>query len=440
VKRIITTIYIVLLTVNLLNAQYVYQANLPDNDSIKCLMDISVYKEFQKMKLYDEAIAEWSKVYKNCPGFKKILYQDGVRFLRYLIEVKQNGVKKKLFIDSLMHIYDARIKYFGQEGYVKGRKGMDLYRYDKSRAGEVRKILNESVALRGYKSSPQVLLILMYATERLFNEQKLTENEVSETYSLCIVIMDKQLSIEKDKQKIRRIRVLKEVVVTSYLGVCDDCDALETVLTRRYRADSSNIELIQKIQLVLKSVNCVHSDLYYQIALKLHSLKPNAGNSYLLAGFSLKEGETEKAIVYLKEAIKLEKPDSLKATYCVDLGTIYYTHLEKYKEARDYANEAIMLKADYGKAFILLGDIYAAFSPLYGKNKFEHAALYWLAVDQYKKAKATDVSLSKIADEKINYYQSHFPTSENAFFFGYSKGQIYKFDDWINQTSRVRFK
>jgi tetratricopeptide (TPR) repeat protein len=403
-------------------------------------MDISVYKEFQKMKLYDDAIAGWGKVYNNCQGLKKIIYQDGVKFLRYLIAIEHDDTQKKLLIDSLMHIYDARIKYFGQAAYVKGRKGVDLYRYDKSRVGEVRQILNESVMLRGYKSSPQVLLILMYATERLFNEQKLTKNELSESYSLCIVIMDKQLSTERDEKKIRRIRSLKEAIESSYLSVCDDCNALETVLARRYRADSSNIELIQKIQSVLKSINCVHSDLYYQIALKLNSLQPNAGNSYLLAGFSLKEGQTENAVTYLKEAIRLEKSDSLKAAYYLDLGTIYYTRLKKYKEARDYANEAIKLKVDYGKAFILLGDIYAAFSPLYGKNEFEHAALYWLAVDQYKKAKATDVSLTKIADEKINYYRQQFPTSENAFFYGYSKGQTYKFDDWIKETSEVRFK
>ena len=439
VKQIIILINIVVLSTKVLSAQYAYQANIADNDSINCLMNISVYKEFQKMKLYDKAIPEWAKTYNNCPGFKKIIYQDGVRFLHFLIPLEHDKEKKGLLVDSLMHIYDARIKYFGQAGYVNGRKGIDLYRFDKSSLMEARRLLDESVKELVEKSRPQVLLGLMLTTFKLSKQKKLTKNELNETYYLCVGILDKQLEIEKNEKNLNQIAKAKVLIESEYIKAgFANCDDLETFLLKKYKADSCSVPLILKIQSTLKSAACLHSNLYYKTALQLHKLQKNAKNSYLLAGFSLKNGRAQEAASYLKEALKLEKSDSLKAGYYIDLGTIYYTQLEKFEEGRDYANEAIKLNAYNGRAYILLGDIYAAFSHFNGKNNFEHSVLYWLAVDQYKKAKTVDASLTKKADEKIAYYRQKFPTAEDAFFYGYSKGQGYKFGSWINETTLVR--
>ena len=119
------------------NAQsYIVASNIVKNDSIECLQNISVYREFKKMNLHEKAISEWSKVYIHCPSIKKLIYQDGAKFLLQDIKTAKDINTRKLLVDSLMHLYDKRIQYFGEKAYVNGRKGLDLYLYDKDRISE----------------------------------------------------------------------------------------------------------------------------------------------------------------------------------------------------------------------------------------------------------------------------------------------------------------
>ncbi|RLD73765.1 MAG: hypothetical protein DRJ10_17470 [Bacteroidetes bacterium] len=433
------TLLLILISANISKAQTQYIGNTIDNDSIECLKGISVYKEFQKLKFIDNAISQWEKTYNDCPGFKKIIYQDGVKFLRYLIKKENDKLVKAKLVDSLMNIYDTRIKYFGEEAYLKGKKGLDLLRYDRSRMEEARQFLFESKEGLAEKTSPSVLNSLMASTETLYKRKKMSDTAVVETYLSSIVILEKQIQYTKDEKKLKRIHAaINSIEKVFSQSKAASCDNLEPAFTNKFNNDSENVELILKIQFLLKGANCIHSELYYQIALKLHQLKPNASNSYILAGLSLKKEKYNEVDNYLLQAIEMEISDSLKAQYYLDLAMISVNRLNKYKQARSYAYEAIKLRRNWGNPYLLIGDIYAGYSSKYGTNDFEHSTIYWLAVDQYKKAKKLDSALTKIANEKIEYYQAYFPDSEDTFFNGLTKGQTYNIGDWINETTLVR--
>jgi len=347
-KKLISLLLSVLLSAVNINSQIIASSETIDNDSIECLKSISVYKEFQKLKFIDKAIPEWAETYSNCPGFKKIIYQDGVKFLRYLIKKEEDKLSKKILVDSLMSIYDERIKYFGQEAYVKGKKGLDLLRYDKSRVEEARKLLFESKEGLAEKTSPSVLNSLMVSTETLYKRKKLSDVDVVETYLSSVDILENQLRIEKKDKKIRRINTaIKSIEKVFSQSKAASCENLIPVFTEKFNKNTDNLELILKIQTLLKGANCIHSDLYYQTAKKLHKLKPNAHNAYILAGLSLKMEQFKEATDYIQDAIEMEASDSLKAQYYIDLGVINYTKFKQYEQARNYAYEAIKLRKNY---------------------------------------------------------------------------------------------
>ena len=75
-----------------------------------------------------------------------------------------------------------------------------------------------------------------------------------------------------------------------------------------------------------------------------------------------------------------------------------------------------------------------------GANEFENKAVYWLAIDVYKKAKSIDASLTAMVANKIASYSKRYPDKETAFFHGYQNGQNYTVGCWINRTTTIRLK
>ena len=55
-------------------------------DSIECVKNISVYREFVKQKNYTDAVSPWRWAYLNCPKSTKNLYVDGSKIFKHLIK------------------------------------------------------------------------------------------------------------------------------------------------------------------------------------------------------------------------------------------------------------------------------------------------------------------------------------------------------------------
>ena len=104
------------------------------DDSVTCVMNISLYREFFKQwkasnyknETVNDAIDPWRWVFMNCPRGTENTYIDGVKIIQYMIETVGDPAMKDKYIDTLMMVYDQRIDYFGKEGSVLGGKGVDL--------------------------------------------------------------------------------------------------------------------------------------------------------------------------------------------------------------------------------------------------------------------------------------------------------------------------
>ena len=52
------------------------------------------------------------------------IYKNGPKIIKQ--KIKENQEYRSAYIDTLMMVFDQRIKYFGKEGYVLGLKGYEL--------------------------------------------------------------------------------------------------------------------------------------------------------------------------------------------------------------------------------------------------------------------------------------------------------------------------
>ena len=77
------------------------------SDSVQCVTNISLYREYVKQKNYDDALTPWRKAYALCPKATKNIYIDGAKIYKHLISKNKGVVElQKAYLDSLETLYD----------------------------------------------------------------------------------------------------------------------------------------------------------------------------------------------------------------------------------------------------------------------------------------------------------------------------------------------
>ncbi|MCT4646745.1 MAG: hypothetical protein N4A74_17275, partial [Carboxylicivirga sp.] len=174
-------------------------------DSVECLKNYSLYKEALKKKMYDYSIDAWRTMFDQCPDVTIRLYSDGVKLYKHYIKKETDNVRKEALIDTLMMVYDQRIKYFGDhpkypEGWVLGRKGIDIVTYRRNDVESIKKAIEcfeESHQQLASKMEPMVAVNWLQATNALLKTGDRTEVELLNVY----LDVDEVLSSHIAKQK-----------------------------------------------------------------------------------------------------------------------------------------------------------------------------------------------------------------------------------------------
>lgn len=415
----------------------------PD-DSVECIMNLSLYTEFYKQwkgsgyknTSVNDAYSPWRKVFLNCPGARQGTYIDGAKMLSYFIKREKDAAKKDALIDTLMMLYDTRIEYFGREGYVLGRKGVDLYSLRNKDYEEVYNILSKSVELEGDKSYPDVLVFYLRATHKMIEEGKADETIMFDNYEISNNIIEANLEKYKDKPKSlanwENVRGNNDLIFEPYAT----CPAIIKIYTPKFEENPNDIKMLKKLTKLLDRKKCTDDQLYFDATLKLYELEPSHESAYLIGKMLMKNQEYAKAIDYLKEGEALE--DSDDRADCFLYIAECYRNLNQYSSARSYALKSLQERPDNGNPYIMIGDMYAASAKLCTGNEIDKKAVYWVAVDKYYKAKQVDPEIADIANDRIRSYSIYFPPKEDIFFHNLNEGDDYELGCWINETTKVR--
>ena len=412
-----------------------------DKDSIQCLINLSLYREYVKQKNYTAALPGWRKVFTNCPKATKNIYIDGARIYRYLIKNEKDDATKKKLVDTLMMIYDQRIKYFAQEGQNLARKAVDLYQYDNSRYDEVYDIATKSHEILKDKTPAATMLILFQASLKKFLKNENGKEQLINDFSTASSVMDQQYNSQQDQKKKDRIKLYQEALENLFAkSGAADCKTLVSIYSPKFEANKGNVDFLKQILKILDKIGCTDDNLYAQAAESLYKLEPSAEAAYSLAKVFIKNKQYTKAVEYYKEAIShTDSATEIKADYYFELATIVGGKLGQNEAARSYAYKALTIRPNWGDPYLLIGSLYAGSSKNCGKDEFHQRAIYWVAVDKFLKAKAVDPSCAKKANQYIAKYSDYFPNKENAFFNNIKEGDSYTVGCWINETTKARF-
>ena len=414
---------------------------------------LSLYSEFYKQGDYVSALPHWRILFNKYPKSTSNLYIHGAKMYEWLLDNAKTDEERDKYLDQYMKLADQRIKHFGGKGFVDGRKGTAWLEYKLSdkRTNPIEGEQLKEVMLKGYgwlnssideqkeETELPVFLLLMQTTRSLFKLGSLPKETVITNYEKCNKYLDEIIAKDKDKDKVKTAVEIKSYIegLFSTSGAAD-CEALTSIFTPQFEEKGDDIEFIKSMLRQLRKAKCEESPLVEKATIKLYELDPSAEAAFNMAHEYLRKDDLENAKKYYQQAISQETDPKLLASYYYERGLLLYIKESNYQEAREMARKALSLDPDLCDANMLIGDIYAAASRSFSGTNLEKAAVFWVAVDYYNKARRVS-DCSADASTKALDYKKYFPNKEDAFMEGLQEGQSYKVGGWINETTTVRF-
>lgn len=407
------------------------------SDSVTCVMNLSLYQEFYKQNNYKDAYPHWKKAFDNCPMSRQNLYIHGAKMISTKIdECKDPALREKL-VDTLMMVYDQRIRYFKREGYVLGRKGIDFYTYRPDKTEQVYQIFKKSVELEGNKSEGAVLVYYFRAIIGMVEIDKLEKAAIVDGYDQLSEIIDFNLKSNADKPKALAGWENTKANIESTFEPFATCPDLISIYEKKFADSPSDVELLKKITNILERKGCVKEELFYKATEQLHKVEPGAQSAYLMGTLNLERNNLGKAAEYMGQAADLYENSADKVKALNILANINFNQ-RNYQQARANALKILQIDPNYGKAYILIGDLYASSSSLCTDDDLGGKSVFWAAIDKYIRAKSVDSSVESDANTKISQYSKFYPAASDLFFRDIQEGNSYTVGCWINENTTVR--
>lgn len=414
------------------------------SDSLTCITNISLYREFfkqwkasdYKSETVHDVIPPWRWVFLNCPRGTQNTYIDGAKIMSYLIENTADPALRNKYIDTLMMVYDQRITYFGKEGYVLGRKGVDLFAYRPEDIQNIYNYLKKSVELEGENTAGPVLNFYMNAAINLVKAGKADSAVIFDTYDISTKVIEDNLKKNEGNEEERKNWLTIQSNVELLLEPFATCPDIIKIYRKKLDENPTDVELLKKISNLLEQKKCQTDPFYFETTKKLYELQPTPESAYMIGKMLLNEGKFGEAIDYLKEAEKIGDTAVTQKSFMY-IAKAYHA-LNNLPASRTYALKAAALDPKDGEPYMIIGDLYAESAKDCGDNDLTSRVAYWAAVDKYYKAKQIEPELAPEADKLIATYSQYFPSISTVFFYALKEGDSYRVECWINEDTRIR--
>lgn len=402
-----------------------YVASAQEDD---CMLYLSYYQEYYKQgtpSAKASALPSWRKAYNVCkPGTRQNLYIHGADLYRMLIaQNAKNAEYRNALIDTLVNLHMLRAQYYpkyADKAYAALSK--DVNNFLRNDPAKTYEILSAVIEKQGAKADPVTFVAQMNAAVALYQNGKLSVEQVINNYDVAVNCFGEIQKVDTT-QNTRNLRATVEnAFINSRVASCENLIAL---FKDRYEDSKNDINEVTKIvRLMASTDDCTDNELYLKAVTQMHKLEPSARSAYYLFRLHASKKDASSAINYLNEAIASEDlDDATRGQYNYELAAFSLKN-GYYVKAVEAANKAVALdKSLSGKAYMLVGHAWMGVSC--GGDEIERRAKYWVAVDNFQRAKAADAALAEDANAQISACSKYFPTSEEAFMFDVQNGQAY---------------
>ncbi len=425
-------------------------SDAPDPDEAST--NYVLYRDFLRSEKWEEAYELWQKVYKVSPaadGKRSTVFTDGVRFKKYFIGKTKDEAEKKRLKEEIFQLYDEMDKCYPKGGYALFSKAFDyFYEFpDLKSKEEIFDMFKRGIDMDGIKTPYFVLNPFTSLLVDMHQQKKISDEEAKKYQQIIRDVLAKGLAECKgqgcNKWKIIESYVPSRLEAFETIKGFYDCQYYKDRYYGEYEADPENCETIATTYSTLRWGQCPADDPQLQTLYQLMNGKckpaPTSNPVMIQVREALNNGEYNKAIDLLKQAIAETSDGNRKGELNLLIAKVYYGHLKNFPQARKYALRAAANKPHWGDPYLLVGRLYASSGPRCGSGRgWNSQIVTWPAIDMWNKAKSVDPSVTSEANRMIAKYRKFMPTKEDIFLRGLKEGQSFTIGCWINTKTTIR--
>ncbi len=430
----------------------------------------SIYRQALKGKDFATAYEYWQIAYDIAPaadGKRDYHYTDGVALYVNMFKTETDEAKKAEYIEKIDMLYDKAIACYNSKsislkcgdtdecyqkriGYLQGRRAYEMFYSLNAPYGKNLEVIDSAIEAAGMDSEYIVfdplsrIVVWQFQKGKMDKAQALAYYQKMEEIAQHNIINNESLSASYEQAwqaAQAQYRAIEKDIF--------DCEYFKPILNEEYQDDPSNPDVIKSVLVRLKRRGCPDDDpmvqeidgVWQTYAAKVNAQKQaefEANNPGVLAKKMYDQGDFEGAANKYQEAINNETNPDTKAKYLLGLASIKFRKLAQYGEARRLAKEAASLKANWGRPYMLIGDMYAKSAKNCGDSWNQRLAII-AAMDKYSYAKSIDPAVSDEANSRLSRYSSSLPDKNEGFMRGVKAGQSVSVGCWIGESVKVRY-
>lgn len=413
----------------------------------ECIVNTSLFTAYAKSKNYADALDPWQKVYNDCPTASKNIYIQGVNIINWQISQTTDAVQRNELIDKLMKLFDDRIKYYGNDKKMPREKilAQKAYYYSVYRPDDKTTVypwLKEAVTKLKTAAEPSYFQQFVFTSHDLYKADNSLAEQFINDYTLANTYLTENSTNTalKDMDTYKTIKQSIDVLFAAS-GVAN-CDKMNDIFMPNVELNKDNQSYLQSAIRLFRGLKCTENEAYFKAAEYSHKIAPSSESASGMGNMCFGKQEFHNAIKYYEEAIKLSAEESDIADNQFRIALCYF-RLNQFAKAREYCKLSLTGKPEQGAPHILLGTMYAS-----AKGIFEDPTLaksvYWVAVDQFTKAKNAEPDNQQIveqANKLIQTFKVYFPSTEEVFMHPeISEGKSFYVGGWVNETTTARAK
>ena len=407
--------------------------NWPEDEAkkAKAMEKNALYSDMLTAENYEAAKVPLDWLLQEVPDLNPSIYIQGVKIYENLAETT-TGEKQKNLQDSVVLLYELRMKYFDDVENVINREAYDAYQVWKNREDKYKELYElEKKAFRmlGAKSGLGNTVAYMDAARKYklkFN--KLTDLDIIDIYEEITLVMD---SIEADgtsADKVDKYRSYVDKLFNSAVTI--DCGMIDSQLYPKFIENGKQVKDAERILKFALAGSCTDTDAFLDAAKVIVTNNPEFGLIKLIALRSKAAGNFETADKYFTEALKYTEDNMKKAEVYIELADIASKRGRK-SEARSHAYKALEADPSKKEAYVIIGDLYLkSFAECKGgEDMVKDRSVYIAAYDMYQKGGNA---------ERMAVAKEQFPSKEDLFNYGYDVGDSLAVGCWVGATVSLR--
>ena len=407
------------------------------------MLSSSYLKEETANRNFNSAARYLQLLLEKCPSASETIYVNGVKLYKDKINRAETLAEKKMFVDSLLFLYDVRIENFGNHPkrgrvYLLERKAREYLTYKGDDREGVAEAFETAIAAQAQVGavSPEVVAIYFKNLCDDYQNDIVDAMTIVNTYDAYAQYFD---NIAPEQQEFK-----DQFEQCFGLSGAASCENLEAIFSKKVADNPEDAKLVEQAFKLMSRANC-SSDFFFALGEKHYANKPSSEVAMLLAQGFQNIKNFDKANQYLREALAVETVAAEREKLYVRIGILDMS-MNNFAAAVEAFREAQAINPENAHAPFFLAQCYV--NGAKGCSGLQKDAIYWVAYDLIQKAlpllEVSDPERVDAAKQLAVAYRAAFPTSEECFFNEVADGSSFTvncgFAQGVSTTVRSRAK